>query len=83
MPFHTIIDGNGIVAQLGEGDTCLLLRADMDALPVCEASGEDFSAHNGNMHACGHDMHAAALLGAVALIKQHEAQLQGTIRFLF
>lgn len=83
VPYQTIINGNGIVAQLGQGDACLLLRADMDALPVREESGEAFAAHNGNMHACGHDMHAASLLGAAALIKQHEAQLKGTIKLLF
>ena len=57
VPFHAIVNGNGVVAQLGEGAPCLLLRADMDALPVAETSGVDFASTNGCMHACGHDMH--------------------------
>lgn len=49
VPFHTIVKGNGVVAQLGEGEPCLLLRADMDALPVAETSGVDFASTNGCM----------------------------------
>ena len=64
----------GLVALAGgkrEGKV-FLLRADMDALPMREESGEDFAAQNGRMHACGHDMHTAMLLGAARLLKQHE-----------
>ena len=83
VPFHTIVNGNGVVAQLGEGEPCLLLRADMDALPVAETSGVDFASTNGCMHACGHDMHTTSLLGAAKLLKAHEAELCGTVKLLF
>ncbi len=62
---------NGIVAQI-EGKTpgkVFLLRADMDALPVGEETGLPFAAKNGNMHACGHDLHTAMLLGAARFSK--------------
>lgn len=83
VPFHTIVNGNGVVAQLGEGEPCLLLRADMDALPVAETSGVDFASTNGCMHACGHDMHTTSLLGAAKLLKAHESELCGTVKLLF
>ena len=83
VPFTTLVDGNAVVAQLGQGEPCILLRADMDALPICENSGEPFASQNGNMHACGHDMHATALLGAARLLKAHEAELEGTVKLIF
>ena len=60
-----------------------LLRADMDALPIREESGEDFASDNGCMHACGHDMHTAMLLTAAKLLKEHEDTLCGTIKLMF
>ena len=60
------------------------LRADMDALPVCERSGAAFASETpGVMHACGHDVHTAALLGAARLLSAHRDRLRGTVRFLF
>lgn len=73
----------GIVADLGEGEDCTLLRADMDALPIREASGEDFACTEGRMHACGHDLHTAMLLGAARLLKAREKELRGTVRLMF
>ena len=75
----------GVVADItGEATgRCVLLRADMDALRVREATGLDFQSENGAMHACGHDMHAAMLLGAAALLKRHQADLKGTVRLVF
>ncbi len=73
----------GVVAEIGKGRRCFLLRADMDALPIRERSGEPFAAKNGHMHACGHDMHAAMLLGAAAVLKKHESKLKGRVRLLF
>ncbi|MGN1052686.1 MAG: M20 family metallopeptidase, partial [Candidatus Scatosoma sp.] len=76
---------NGIVALIGgkkKGKT-FLLRADMDALPVREETGLPFAAENGNMHACGHDMHTAMLLGAARVLKAREAQLNGTVKLMF
>ncbi|MBP3906647.1 MAG: amidohydrolase [Peptostreptococcaceae bacterium] len=60
-----------------------LLRADMDALPMEEESGCDFSATNGCMHACGHDMHTAMLLGAAKLLKDNQDEIEGTVKLVF
>ena len=78
----------GITAIAGGGDSAagggvFLLRADMDALPIREESGVEFASENGNMHACGHDMHTAMLLGAARLLKEHEDELRGTIKLMF
>ena len=74
----------GISAELkGKADgKTLLLLADMDALPIQEESDVPFPCPNGAMHACGHDMHTAMLLGAAELLKDHGA-LNGTVRFMF
>ncbi len=76
----------GIVALVGEdkaSDSCVLLRADMDALAVCEKTDLPFASKNGCMHACGHDMHAAMLLGASALLKRFEQELCGCVKLVF
>ena len=74
----------GLVAEIGQGDALIALRADIDALPVHETSGMPFhSRHPGVMHACGHDVHSAVMLGTALLLKQHEAQLNGRVRILF
>ena len=73
----------GILKGKGEGKT-LLLRADIDALPVNEENTLDFcSVHKGIMHACGHDCHTAMLLGAAKLLAAHRDQWKGTVKFLF
>ena len=60
------------------------LRADMDALPITEDSGVEFSSQNpGVMHACGHDAHTAALLGAAKLLAAHRDELCGNVKFFF
>jgi amidohydrolase len=65
------VAGTGGLAWVGEGREAVVLRADIDALPVEEATGLDYISENqGVMHACGHDMHAAALLGAMVLLKR-------------
>lgn len=76
---------SGIVTIIGNksSEKCVLLRADMDALPMKEQSGESFACKNGNMHACGHDMHTAMLLGAAKLLKDCESDLNGCVRLMF
>ena len=62
----------------------IALRADIDALPVKEATGLPFvSETEGIMHACGHDYHTAAMIGAALLLRQRKAKLKGTVRFIF
>jgi len=61
----------------------VLLRADMDALLGQELSGLEFQATNGHMHACGHDLHTAMLLGAAKVLKSMEDRIQGTIKLMF
>lgn len=73
----------GIIAEVGKGDNGVLLRADMDALPIQEESGSAFACSKGNMHACGHDLHTAMLLGAAKYLKTQEKQLKGRVRLLF
>ena len=67
-------ESSNIVATIGHGDTCYMIRGDMDALPIEEKSCESFASTNGCMHACGHDMHTAMMLGAAKLIKAHESE---------
>ena len=75
----------GVAADITGEDTgrCILLRADMDALRIREDTGLEFQSENGKMHACGHDLHAAMLLGAARLLRQHREELQGTVRLVF
>lgn len=75
--------GHGIVASVGKGKPVILLRADMDALPIREESGESFSSQTGAMHACGHDFHAAMLLTAAKMLKENESALKGTVKLMF
>ena len=78
---HSTLWGD-IVGEL-PGKT-VLLRADMDALPIQEATDLPFaSQHEGKMHACGHDAHTAMLLGAIRVLLDNRAQLRGRVRFLF
>jgi len=81
--YETDIAKTGIVAEIKKGSgPIILLRADMDALPIQEQTGLDFQSKNpGIMHACGHDTHTAMLLGAVKLLK--DTFFEGTIRFMF
>lgn len=74
----------GVIALIGKdvGKT-FLLRADMDALPIREESELNFASINGNMHACGHDLHTVMLLGAAYLLKRHEKELNGSVKLMF
>ena len=76
---------SGVVATISgknPGKT-FLLRADMDALPVVEATECDFKSTNGSMHACGHDMHTAMLLGAAKLLRENQDDIEGTVKLVF
>lgn len=76
---------SGIYADIcGEkpGKT-ILLRADMDALPIKEEAEIPFASKVGNMHACGHDLHTAMLLGAAQLLNNHKSELCGKVRLMF
>lgn len=76
--------GHGVTATLGKGGKCIMLRADMDALPMPEESGEPFACPTGTeAHACGHDFHAAMLLTAAKMLKETENELEGTVKFMF
>mmetsp|Transcript_15365 Transcript_15365/g.23165 ORF Transcript_15365/g.23165 Transcript_15365/m.23165 type:complete len:511 (-) Transcript_15365:171-1703(-) len=79
--------GYGIVADIGTGSSpCIILRADMDALPINERTDyvDKFrSTEKGKMHACGHDGHTTMLLGAAAILKKMEGSLKGTVRLMF
>jgi amidohydrolase len=61
----------------------VLLRADMDGLPVIEKSGVDFASTNGSMHACGHDLHMAALVGAIHELHGRRDQFEGDVLAIF
>lgn len=63
--------------------SCFLLRADMDALVGQEETELPFRSQNKAMHACGHDMHTAMLLGAAALLQRYRTQLRGTVKLVF
>ena len=76
------IGKTGVVAEIGEGEKVIAIRADMDALPILEQNEYEYASKNaGAMHACGHDSHTAMALGA-ALLLSKEA-LPGRVRFLF
>jgi amidohydrolase len=72
----------GVIADLGKGEGCIAIRADMDALPVDELNDVPYRSQvPGVMHACGHDAHVAMALGAAMLLSDEE--LLGQVRFLF
>jgi len=83
---QTGIARTGVVALMklaGPGKT-LMIRSDMDALPVSEETGLAFaSTHKGAMHACGHDAHMAMVLGAVTILNKVKDKLRGNVKFLF
>jgi hippurate hydrolase len=79
-------DVSSVTAVLrgGRRGPAVLLRGDMDALPVTERTGVEFtSKHDGVMHACGHDLHTAGLVGAARLLAARRAELPGDVVFMF
>lgn len=85
LKVHRGLAGTGVVGTLkrGTSNRTIGLRADMDALPISEITGLDYSSrHEGVMHACGHDGHMAMLLAAARLLSTDET-IDGTIHFIF
>ena len=77
---------HGVVATVGgkHGGKCILIRGDMDALPMAEESGLDFASERADAaHTCGHDTHTATLLGAARILKEMEDELPGTVKLMF
>jgi amidohydrolase len=86
LEVHTGVGGTGVVALL-EGDKpgpVVLVRADMDALPIHEETGAPYASQSpGVMHACGHDGHIAVLLTVAKMLNIHRGELSGTVKFTF
>jgi amidohydrolase len=83
---RTGVGGTGVIGTIegGRPGPTLAIRADMDALPIHEETGLDFASRNaGKMHACGHDIHTATLLGVASLLKDLAPMLAGRIVLLF
>ena len=86
MEVETGVGGTGVVGLLqgAEPGRTVLLRADMDALPLQEMSDVDYASQTpGVMHACGHDGHTAMLLGAARILAERKADIPGTVKFMF
>ena len=75
----------GLVALAGgkKPGKVFLIRGDMDALPIKEEADVEFASDNGKMHACGHDLHTTMMLGADKLLKEHEDEIEGTVKLMF
>ncbi len=86
IPYTNGWAGSGIVAEIKSSlsDHVVALRADMDALPIQEANDVEYaSLNNGIMHACGHDVHMASLLGAAMILNKIKSELPYSIRMIF
>lgn len=82
-PYEICKSGITAVAGGKKPGKTILIRADMDALPYKEETDLPFKSKNNYMHACGHDMHTAWLLGTAKLLKKYEDTIQGTVKFMF
>ena len=86
IPHKTNVGGFGIVATVGDPNAsfAVAIRGDMDALPVQEQTGLPYASQNpGVMHACGHDMHTAILMGTARILKEMESELPGMVKLFF
>ena len=86
VPYRKDVAGHGVCAEIHGQNThkAVAIRADIDALPISEKTGLPYASQNaGVMHACGHDMHTAILLGVAKILKANEAELPGTVKLLF
>ncbi|MCI8637899.1 MAG: amidohydrolase [Coprococcus sp.] len=84
---ENMADGTGVVGILKgkkEGGRCVMLRADIDALPIEEETDVEFKSQNpGCMHACGHDAHTAWIVGAAMILSRLKEEFAGTVKFVF
>lgn len=87
IPYRFPFVGTGLVAEIAGEDPrgpVIALRTDMDALPIGEQTGLEFSSRNkGIMHACGHDIHMASMLGAIMVLREMKDLIRGRILFVF
>ena len=87
IPYQRNFVKTGIVAHIkgqNPDKKVFAIRGDMDALPITENTGLDFTSKNkGVMHACGHDVHTSSVLGAAAILNQLKDQFEGTIKLIF
>jgi len=86
LEVHTGVGGTGVVAMLegAQPGPVILVRADMDALPIQEETEASYASQNpGVMHACGHDGHTAVLLTVAKMLNAHRSELAGTVKFMF
>jgi len=78
------VGSSGLVVTIGKGKgKTLLLRGDMDALPLKENTDLHFKSTNEFMHACGHDIHTTFMLGAAKLLKEKVNEINGTVKIMF
>ncbi|WP_455716628.1 M20 metallopeptidase family protein [Anaerosporobacter sp.] len=83
IPFVTAA-GTGVIGFIGHGPKVIALRSDMDALRIQEKNEVTYKSEvDGLMHACGHDAHMAAMLGAASILKKHEEELKCTVKLIF
>lgn len=81
---QTGVGKTGVVGYMGEGGPVIGIRADMDALPIQEATGLPYASQTpGVMHACGHDAHTAILLGVAKMLNEMPDRPAGQVRFIF
>lgn len=85
MEVHTFPDYHGVLGYIrtGKNGKTVMLRADIDGLPVEEKTCLPFASKNGKMHACGHDTHMAMLLGGAKILTEIKDELEGDVAFLF
>jgi amidohydrolase len=87
IPFEKNIAKTGVVGILkgkNPDKKCIALRADMDALPILETNEVSYKSKNeGKMHACGHDVHTANLLGVAKILSELRDEFEGTVKFIF
>ena len=86
IEYEKDISGHGVIARIGKKDAeyGVAIRADIDALPIKESTGLPYaSANDGVMHACGHDIHTAILIGTAKLLKGMENELKGAVKLFF